>query len=450
MKRKFFLQIALFLSAGTLLHAQVYQQGFFLKDYRPVYRINPALIPESDFIGGFELNRNIVQNYGVSTFQYPYEGGLVTGLHESVPADLFLGRVPEVAARHGELGLNLFSYGIRRGDAYHSFEIGLRIPTTTSVPKGVFELLKRGTVADRYDLSNFGLKANLYVELAYGYGRKLSDVVSVGGRAKLLVALYGMSYRFTQFDVKKVDAGYTIYSKAELDLPSRFYKADGFPDQPINLSDIHANSKFPLPTGGGAAFDLGVAITPNEYLTLSASILDLGGIAWHFGNAAISNGYVYVDGIGPLSYEDMNKNGLTNRLKEIGKKFLDGLHPQLRYNKWRFEALPFTANLGVRYTLPFYGQVRVGAIAQYTNHKYSPYWEARLGADYTPLDWLDLSASFGRGKFGFLYGFGVSVHVSRFQVYFGYENGTSGSQKGSRSPIDPNHKSWSLGLTYDL
>ena len=147
--KKFLLQIALFLSAGTLLNAQVYQQGFFLKDYRPVYRINPALFPDSDFIGGFELTRNKVQNYGVSTFYYPVDGGLVTGLHESISADQFLSRIPNVVARNGEIGLNLFSYGIRRGDAYHSFEIGFRLPTTMTAPKGIFDLLKRGTTGPR-------------------------------------------------------------------------------------------------------------------------------------------------------------------------------------------------------------------------------------------------------------------------------------------------------------
>jgi len=448
--KKFLLQIALFLSAGTLLHAQVYQQGFFLKDYRPIYRINPALFPDSDFIGGFELARNKVQNYGVSTFYYPVDGGLVTGLHESISADQFLSRIPNTVAKNGEIALNLFSYGIRRGDAYHSFEIGFRLPTTMTAPKGVFELLKRGTTESRYDLSDLGVKAQAYIELNYGYGRKLSDIVSIGGRAKLLIAMYGMSYRFTQFDVQKSDAGYTIFSKAEIDLPSRFYKAEGFPDQKISLSDIHAHHKFPLPTGGGAAFDLGVAVTPNEYLTLSAAILDLGGIAWHYGNAAASSGYVYFDGVGSLSYNDLNKDGLTKRATEIAKKFLESVYPKLRYDKWRVEALPFTANLGVRYTIPSCEQVRVGAIAQYTNYKYSPYWEARLGADYNPFRWLDLTASFGRGSFGFLYSFGVSVRVSRFQIYYGLENSTAGKQKDTASYIDPTHRTWSLGLTYDL
>ena len=190
-------------------------------------------------------------------------------------------------------------------------------------------------------------------------------------------------------------------------------------------------------------------MTPNEYLTLSASILDLGALAMHYGNAAVSTGYQYFNGL-DLSYDDLNKNGLTNKALEIGKKFLDGLRPRLRYNKWRFEPLPFTANLGIRYTLPNFDQLRIGAIAQYTNYKYSPYWETRLGADYTPFKWLDLTASFGRGTYGFLYGFGISVHVSRFQVYYGLETGTCGTQKETTSLIDPTHRTWSIGLTYDL
>lgn len=449
-KRLILLAAVMLLCAGPLLQAQVYQQGFFLKDYRPIYRINPALFPDSDFIGGFELTRDRVQNYGASNFLFPRDGEVVTGLHESVPADQFLGNLPDVIGQNVMIGLNLFSYGIARGDGYHTFEVNVHIPSTQSAPRSVFDLLKRGTVMDEYDLSRFGVKGQAYVELAYGYGRRLNDVVSIGGRVKLIAAMWGASYRFNRFDVEKTDSGYDISTQADLDLPSRFYKINTAPDQDFNLTDIKSNYLFPLPTGGGAAVDLGVAVTPNEYLTLSASILDLGGIAWHYGNATVANGYVHVDGLGTMSYSDMNKAGLTDKAKEIGKQFLTALRPRLRYHRTSWEALPFTANLGVRYTLPCCEQLRVGAIANYTNYQYTPYWEARLGVDYDPFPWLDVTGSFGRGKYGFMYGFGIAAKFSRFQLYFGYENSTCGSLKNSSTPIDPAHKSWSVGLSYDL
>ena len=439
------------LCAGPLLQAQVYQQGFFLKDYRPIYRINPALFPDTDFIGGFELTRDRVQNYGASNFLFPRDGEVVTGLHESVPADQFLGNLPEVIGQNVMIGLNLFSYGIARGDGYHTFEVNVHIPSTQSAPRSVFDLLKRGTVMDEYDLSRFGVKGQAYVELAYGYGRRLNDVVSIGGRVKLIAAMWGASYRFTQFDVEKNASGsYSIYSRAELDLPSRFYKIDALPNQEVNLMDIKSNYLFPLPTGGGAAVDLGVAVTPNEYLTLSASILDLGGIIWHYGNATVSNGYVHFDGLGSFSYDELNQDGVKAKALEIAKQFLNGLKPKPRADQVRCEALPFTANLGVRYTLPCCEQLRVGAIANYTNYTYTPYWEARLGVDYDPFPWLDLTGSFGRGQYGFVYGFGLAAKYARFQLYFGYENSTCGSLKRSSTPIDPAHKAWSVGLSYDL
>jgi hypothetical protein len=449
--RKLLLAAVTLLCAGTLLQAQVYQQGFFLKDYRPIYRINPALFPDTDFIGGFEVTRDRAQNYGASSYLFPRDGEVVTGLHESVSADEFLGRLPDVIGQNVLIGVNLFSYGIKRGDAYHTFEVSAHIPSSYSVPKSVFDLLKRGTVLDEYDLSRFGVRGQAYIELAYGYGRRLSDVVSIGGRIKLLAAMWGASYRFTRFKVEKNASGsYTIFSSAELDLPSRFYKIETLPDQEVNLMDIKSNYLFPLPTGGGAAVDLGVAVTPNKYLTLSASILDLGGIVWHYGNASISHDYMTFDGLGSFSYSELNKNALTEKAEEIGKKFLNGLKPRLNSDQVRWEVLPFTANLGVRYTLPCCEQVRLGAIANYTNNQYTPYWEARLGVDYDPFPWLDLTGSFGRSQYGFVYGFGLAAKFSRFQLYFGYENSTCGSLKRSSTPIDPAHKAWSVGLTYDL
>lgn len=449
-KRKILLPVILLLCAGTLLQAQVYQQGFFVKNYRPVYRINPALIPESDFIAAFEFSRNNVSNYGASAFLYPYQDGLVTGLHESVPAALFLGNLPELSVSNQEYDLNLFSYGFARGRGYHSMEINVRVPFSTTLSKEAFELLKTGMTRDKYDLSGMSLQGKVYVELAYGYGYRLSDVVTIGGRAKLLLPMYGLAYRLTNMDVVKTDSGISVSTQGELDLPQRLKEFMAAPGDPIKLSDMRTNDRIPLPIGAGLAVDLGVTVTPNEYLTLSASVQDLGAIVSCYGNAATTSSYEYFDGVGTLSYADLNKQGLTKKLKELGKEIVDGISVTSRYNKVRVETLPFAANLGVRYTLPFFDQIRVGAIANYVGYQNMPYWEARLGADYSPFRWLEVTGSFGRGACGFLYGFGVASHFYRFSFYFGYENGTAGLLPRSTTPVKANHRTWSVGLTYDL
>lgn len=448
--RKLLILPAALLLAGSLLQAQTFQQGFFLRDYRHIYRINPALRPSGDFIGGFEVTKNQAGNLGASAVLFPMDGEVVTGLHASVPADRFLGSLPELSKMKLEYGLNLFSYGFARGDAFHTFEIGLRVPGHATVPKDVFRVLKLGTTDAVYDMSRFGVKGSFFVELAYGYSHRIGDIVSLGGRAKLLLPLHGISYQVTRFDVERVGDGYQIFTAAELDLPRRLVDFQALPGDALDLMKLRSHKLLPLPTGAGLALDLGVAVTPNEYLTLSASVLDLGGVAWYYGNAAGSSGYLYFDGLGGVTSDQLNEAALKARARELGEKLLNGFRPLARSAKSRVEALPFTAHLGARYILPFYEQVSVGAMAHYVNEPYMPYWETRLGADYTPWEWLDLTGSFGRGSYGWFYGFGFSARMERFRLYFGYQNGTRGHLKMSSLPLDANRRTWTVGLTYDL
>ena len=448
--RKYLLAAVLLCCAGTFLHAQSMQEGFFLRDYRQIYRFNPALMPESDFISGFELTKHVLNNVGASAFLYPTEDGLVTGLHSSIPASQFLGALPDISKSMTHYDFNIVSYGFAREDAYHSFEINVRIPFSVTAPKDAFDLLKRGTTRENYDLSGFGGKGQIYAELAYGYARRLSDVVSIGGRVKLLAAMYGMSYQVNTFDVQVDDAGYRLFYGANLDVPARMMKLQTKPGQEVQLRDLMSRDLIPLPTGGGAALDLGVAVRPNEYLTLSASILDLGGAIWHYGNATTSSTYLAYDGLGTLSYDQLNEQALKEIAGEWADKLKNAVRLRSNRDQTRLETLPFHANLGVKYILPCYEQVSFGAVASYSHYEYMPYWEARLGVEYKPFNWLDMYGSFGRGAYGNLYGFGLSASFSKFQLYLSYQNGVNGTLPRTTTPLTANHRTWSIGLTYDL
>ena len=222
------------------------------------------------------------------------------------------------------------------------------------------------------------------------------------------------------------------------------------PDQDVKLGDLMTRDLIPLPTGGGAALDLGVAVRPNKYLTLSASILDLGGAIWHYGNATTSTMYMTFNGLGTLSYDQLNEQALKDKAGELADKLKNVVTLRPNRDQTRLEVLPFHANLGVKYILPCYEQVSFGAVASYSHYEYMPYWEARLGVEYKPFDWLDIYGSFGRGAFGNQYGFGLSAAFSKFQLYYCYQNGMNGTLPRSTTPLTANHRTWSIGLTYDL
>ena len=203
MKKTIIITLAL---AGMLTalnaSAQSFQEGFFLNGYRLGYRYNPAVTNEGDFLSLGEWSTSGRNNFGASSFLYPTASGkVVTALHASVSPDTFLGSLNEDNWFNKQINFNLAAYGFRKENAYHTIEANIRGLYSASIPIEIFEVVKRGTANVNYDLSGLRGGGQAYVELAYGYARELSDVVSVGARAKLLLGIESASYTVNRLDL---------------------------------------------------------------------------------------------------------------------------------------------------------------------------------------------------------------------------------------------------------
>lgn len=432
MKKTNLILILALLCLCTDAAAQTFQEGFFLRNYRQAYRYNPALTGTTNFIGIGEVTYNTRANVGAAAFLYPREGGLVTALHSSVEAGEFLNQLKDDNYTLGSINANLFAYGFRTGQFYHTLEASVRGYYGAAVPKSIFQFLKTGSRVPALDFKGMGGSGKLYAELAYGFGVDLGDFVSLGARAKLLVGLYAVDAGVDRMDVwmseDKLSAGISV----EADLTSE------------------TGWRKRLPKGMGAAFDLGVAIRPVEGLTISASVLDLGGLFWNYASVARSAGDVSFTGVNNLTYEELNAAGLLKRVVNAGKEWWKELKPEHVKRGWTFNAIPFQANAGIKYVMPFYDRLNVGVIGQYNGYAGRPYWEARFGVGVNPLKWLDLSANIGRGSFGTVFGVAGSVCIGRFRIQGGLQNGFGGTIPYEGTPLQPNSKTITFGLTYDI
>ena len=81
-----------------------------------------------------------------------------------------------------------------------------------------------------------------------------------------------------------------------------------------------------LPSGAGVAFDLGLVFTPAEGLTISASVLDLGGMYWFYGNRAMSSGVAKFEGLDHVSMAQLNKTALKEMAASFAIKPFCTLH----------------------------------------------------------------------------------------------------------------------------
>lgn len=450
MNKKIALAIALIVSVAPLASAQSFQEGFMLKDYRQVYRFNPALASQQDFLSLFNISTSQRNNVGASAFIYPHEGQVVTFLHSSVPVETVRNNVLEDNYLTKNIDFNLVSYGMFRNGATHTFEFNIRGNSAVSVPGALCMLAKAGTGATTFDFSSLRVQGELYAELAYGYTRKLSDVVSVGGRVKLLAGLYALDFNVTRFDLSAGGSEYQADIDAELAMTDTALEFGVEDDYQVNFKDITFKGLTNLPKSYGAAVDLGIAVTPAENLTISASVVDLGGIFWHCGNSARSSGTVSFDGFDDLTVEDFNKDGLMAQVNVLKDDFLSRMQPVSEENKTRFKAIPFSSNLGIKYAMPFYDRLSAGVTGQYLGYQSIPYMEGRFALACNPVDWLDVTANVGTGTFGMVWGAAGNICFHRFILNMAYENGFGGNIPGKGTPLQANYKSFTFGLTYTL
>lgn len=442
--------LATSLLAAVSMNAQSFQSALFLDGYRLGYRYNPALQNENSFLSVGQLESQTRNNVGAASFLYPRGEELVTALHSSVPAQEFLGSLKDNNTMGSSLNYSLFSYGWRKGASYQTAEVGVRAAYKTNVPKDIFSILKLGTGETNYDLGGLGLNGNLMVELAYGYSHKLADWVSVGARAKLLLGINFLDYTVTRMDVYMAEDKYKLDLEARLDLTSRLSKIHADKEGYLDLSKLSQKDRWKLPSGVGLAVDLGAVFTPAEGLTMSVSLLDLGGVFWYFGNAGKSQGSVTFSGMDSLTMEDIREGNFRSRFDDELSALLSSLKIKELKSRTSLEMIPFHVNGGIRYDLPFYRALSIGATGNYLHMSGFTYAEGRGALAWNPRKWLGITLNGGVGTYGPVWGAALNAAVWKFRLTLGYCDGFGGTIPYTSTPLKPNNKTVTLGLTFDL
>ncbi|MBQ7222937.1 MAG: hypothetical protein IJS02_05685 [Bacteroidales bacterium] len=449
MKKRFIILIALAFCAVSA-NAQTFVEGFFLNSYRLAFRYNPAIINDTDFISVGQASINTRANIGASAFLYPYQGKLVTALNSAVPAEVFMQNLRNDNYGLKRLDYNLLSYGFEKNDAYHTFDLSLKGLVGASVPKELFQIVKSGTSQRQYDLSNMREMSNLYAELAYGYSRKLSDIVSVGVRGKLLLGLYSANYNFRRLILTMDSEAYTANIESEMLMTNRVTNIMPDEDGYLNFKDMEPKGKLIGPSAAGLAVDLGVLVTPVDNFEISASINDLGGLLWYFGNAATTSSTVSFEGFTDVQISQLNKDGIKELVNGVKDEFLDSMKLKKQKNVFRFNMIPFNATLALKYKSPFYDKLTVGLVGQFEGYQGMPYYDGRIALGINPLEWLDLTANVGCGTYGSVFGAALSVKVLNFRINAGIDNGVGGHLRYRSTPLKANNKTVTIGVTYDL
>ena len=415
---------------------------------------NPAenAFLENGFVRIGEVQSVSRNNVGAASFLFPSGDKLVTGLHSSISSEEFLSGLKPVNSKYNQIDYNLVSYGWKgRTRGFHTLEVGARVNYGLSVPKEIFQILKTGTAQSPFDLSSLRAFGNAYGEIAYGYSLPLGDRFSIGGRVKLLVGLNSVDVTARQFALTMTEEQYKLDLDADIDITSRSKKIGTDDAGYLDYTSFSGKGKLGAPTCGGLAMDLGLVWKPFDGFSLSASVLDAGGILWYYGNAGTSSGSYTFEGLKGLTTEEFKQDKIMSRINSLGEEVLAVVKPKAVDGRFKFKTIPLNTNLKASYEMPFWKNLSIEASGLYTGYSYcTPYWEARGGMSLDFPHCFHLGANAGGGVCGFVYGANGSVDHQSFRLYASYENGIGGVIPYEGTPLKANNKIILIGLVYLL
>lgn len=448
LKRLLIPLLALFFAASAASAQQGYQDDFFSRNSPTAFRYNPAMLGETGFLAVSNVAYRSRANYGARNFLFEYGDKVVTALHPSVDADKFLNGLKPLSNTLQSGYLNLFSYGIRKENVLHTFELNLVEIGSSSVAKDIFEIAKTGFQKGQYTMGNTRISSQAYTELAYGYSRRLSDIVSIGARAKLLLGLASFDTGIKRFtvDVESEDRKADI--AVDFEMTGR--KRDINEARWILTFDPKQLVRKPRGLSGlGMAFDLGILIQPNEYLTLSASANNLGLLWWVYNHGAdLSASFSLASLINCI--QEPTTDSIMEAVLDIGNDLLESAKYQKMDKSLRARAIPIGFDLGIKYAMPFYDRLSVGLTGNYTLYNVLSDWEVRLGLTITPWNWFEFTGSYGYGTYKSSYSFAAAFKFHHFRLSFTSQDCFGGKLPGTPFHLWEFNRYLSFALTYML
>ena len=419
MKRIHILLLSAAIVLGLNASAQSFRSGYFLDNYVYGYRINPAQVNDRGFlglaIGNIDLQNN--SNIGISSLLFPVENGLVTGLNKAVSAEKFLGGLKNNNFMSFDETVNLLAIGISNGNTMHTIELNARALLGFNLPKSLFTMAKKGGTGT-FDIGDMYADASLLGDVSYGFSTHINKYFTIGARVHFLIGAVNAN----------VSTAKSTLSLSENEIgisPSIELKASGIASGIIG-SMISAEDEFDIRNlsivsaigGYGAALDLGFEYKSDFGLEAMLSVTDFGAISWSNGYSASASGNYTYSG-GTIGFEG---NTITTDLEDIGDAISNSVHFTSGPAERSMSILPFNAAAGLRYHMPFYNGLSVGALATYHSAKYFSWYDARGGITFTPARIISLSGNAGYSSFGPVWGAGIDIHLGFLNLLAGIDS----------------------------
>ena len=419
--------IIVFILASVSLSAQNLRTGYFLDGYSYRYQFNPALQGDRGFLAIPIFSRigvGVESSIGLRDYLYPTSSGtLATFLHPEISNDVVMRNLGNRTIANTNFDLNVLAFGFRVKKSYHTFDVSLKGNMDITLPGDVFRFMKVGGSDGNavYDFSDLSLSSDAYAQVAYGFSRRFLDKFNVGIRLKGLMGIESVRTKIKDLSLK-------------MDGDQWMVKAEGnamFSSIPASIAagedDITTEQLMSLvqKPNIGFAVDLGVSVDLFKYLTLSASIVDLGLISWN--NVAtyrLSNEPWIYEGFNLSTDQNVSNNfneQLDAELNKLGSLFnVEDMTPEMKAK--HMQKLAMTAHVGVEARLPFYERLSVGILGTHRFNGSHSWTEGRFSLNWALLRWFSLAANYAISDLGHSYGAAINLHPQGFSLFLGTDS----------------------------
>jgi hypothetical protein len=429
MKKLFFLLIyTLFISATSMAQSQLmlYQLNSRLPQSN---MINPGFFPDYKFTVGLPVlsSTYVSANGGKLSFDNAFTRSADDSLHFNPQ------KLADNLDENNRLEINsnvqLFYLGLKVNKNYFSLSLNERVEAGITYPKTFVQLLAAGNGAYEGQLLAFdglGFRAQAYHELAAGYGRDITDKLSIGVRAKFLSGVAGI-------DVENISAG-LLTSTDSLYLYSSAFNINmaGY-DLIDDSGDIFQSAT--AFKNIGFALDVGAHYWISDKLRVSMAVNDLGVINWDNGTRQLQFDEVKYSfkGIDFIDVLDQNSDPdlLTQEIDSLQELFepekVDGIGYKTKLAPKFYAGGSY--HLGKHHTFgaTFYGDVFKGTFKPAFGLSYN----LQLGHIWT----IGINASYRNSSFSNI-GIGTTLTLGPIQLYALTENVTALTRPSDARVID--------------
>lgn len=427
MKRLFCIAIIALSFCATASAQHNFRTGYFLDGYVYKHKLNPAFASDRGYFAipvAGQISAGVETDMALSTFLYPDgNGNLVTFLDPSISAEEVMDGIKTNNPLNVNLDLPVISLGFHAGKSFNTLDLSLKTDVRSNIPGSLFSWAKQ--YGNTLDMSKFGLNADARLELSYGYSRQIGEKFRFGFKLKFLAALAKASYNMDQMILTANEDAWRVTSQGSgyFYAPGIGFKKDDAGvitglDVP-HYEDIIDAALMSRNFGG--AIDLGITYDIFKWMTVSASVTDLGVVGWNgltkIGSNESSVEYAGFENIGG---EDLD---MGEQFGALGEELLAAISPKVYSTDEKLmDMLSMTAHVGLEVRLPFYKRFSVGALGTYRFDGPYSWWEARGSVNWALFRWLSFSGSYAQSTYGESYGGALNFHPNGINIFVGVDS----------------------------